>query len=114
MAPRRAAIANPASVNCIDRGGTLTIVRKASGGEYGICTFAGGRQCEEWALWRGDCPPGGVDITGSDDAAARYCLITGGVYSTKMQDDEQSRKSLCTLRDKTPCDAQEYYTGKCP
>ena len=34
-----AAIANPASENCIKQGGTLSIVERGDGGQYGICTF---------------------------------------------------------------------------
>ena len=47
-----AGLANPASVNCIDQGGTLEIRHDAAGGAYGVCRFADGRQCEEWALFR--------------------------------------------------------------
>jgi putative hemolysin/predicted metal-dependent phosphoesterase TrpH len=57
-------IANPASVNCINKGGTLSIQKSADGGEYGICIFEDNRQCEEWALFRGECPAGGKKITG--------------------------------------------------
>ncbi|WP_454735034.1 DUF333 domain-containing protein [Cupriavidus necator] len=28
------------------------------GGQTGICTFPSGKQCEEWALMRGECTPG--------------------------------------------------------
>lgn len=50
-------MANPASVNCAQRGGKLQIVSTA-GGQTGICTFPSGKQCEEWALMRGECTPG--------------------------------------------------------
>lgn len=49
-------IANPASVNCIDKGGTLEIV-DAPEGQHGICTLKDGTKCEEWAYMRGECPP---------------------------------------------------------
>jgi putative hemolysin/predicted metal-dependent phosphoesterase TrpH len=61
---KKTGIANPASVNCINKGGTLSIQKSADGGEYGICTFEDNRQCEEWALFRGECPAGGRKITG--------------------------------------------------
>jgi len=48
-------IANPASENCVQKGGTLEI-RTNKSGEYGVCLFEDNRQCEEWALMRGDCP----------------------------------------------------------
>jgi len=52
-------IANPASVNCIDKGGVLSIQKRGDGGEYGICIFEDNSQCEEWALFRGECSAGG-------------------------------------------------------
>ena len=53
-------IANPASVNCIKHGGTLSIRERGDGGEYGVCMFTDNRQCEEWAMFRGKCPVGGL------------------------------------------------------
>ena len=58
-------IANPASVNCINKGGKLSIQKGVDGGEYGICIFEDNSQCEEWALFRGECTPGGKKVTGS-------------------------------------------------
>jgi predicted secreted protein/putative hemolysin len=52
--PGQPAIANPASVYCGENAGTLEIRKDASGGEYGMCTFANGTSCEEWALFRGE------------------------------------------------------------
>lgn len=57
-------IANPASVNCINQGGRLSIQKREDGGEYGICIFEDNGQCEEWALYRGECPAGGRKVTG--------------------------------------------------
>ncbi len=48
-------IANPASTNCIDKGGKLDIRTDANGGQYGVCILAGGKECEEWAFYKGDC-----------------------------------------------------------
>ena len=47
-------MANPASVNCTTKGGTLEIRQDGSGGQYGVCLFEDNRQCEEWALFNGD------------------------------------------------------------
>ena len=47
-------IANPASVNCIENGGKLSIVNKPEG-QIGMCTFSDGTVCEEWAYFRGEC-----------------------------------------------------------
>lgn len=50
---------NPASVNCLNRGGRLEMRKGPDGGESGYCVFAGGGECEEWALFRGTCAPPG-------------------------------------------------------
>jgi putative hemolysin len=48
-------IANPASVNCINNGGKLSIIDKPEG-QVGMCTLSNGTVCEEWAYFRGECP----------------------------------------------------------
>lgn len=50
-------LANPASENCIAKGGTLEIVDTPEG-QHGMCTLADGTRCEEWAFMRGECPCG--------------------------------------------------------
>jgi putative hemolysin len=61
-----AQLANPASENCVAVGGTRSIENRVDGGQFGLCLFEDNRQCEEWALLRGDCPVGGVKVTGYD------------------------------------------------
>lgn len=51
--------ANPASVFCVDNGGTLSL-NSSDDGVTGTCTFSSGEQCEEWALFRGECDIEGV------------------------------------------------------
>lgn len=53
-----AGIANPASVYCIDQGGTLELRTDPDGGVYGVCIFSDGSECEEWAYFRNECQPG--------------------------------------------------------
>jgi putative hemolysin len=48
-------IANPASVYCVQSGYTLEIRTNAGGGEYGVCIFPDGSECEEWAFFRNEC-----------------------------------------------------------
>ena len=55
-------IANPASVNCQDGGNTLEIRQDSGGGEYGVCMFPDGTECEEWAYFRGECEPGDMVV----------------------------------------------------
>lgn len=49
---------NPASVYCEEVGGQLDIREDPDGGQYGVCVFADGSECDEWDLYRGDCEPG--------------------------------------------------------
>jgi len=108
------AIANPASENCLKQGGTLEIRKRGDGGEYGVCLFEDNRQCEEWALLRGDCPVGGRKVTGYVTEAAQYCAITGGEYAVTGNSNTDNEQGTCTLKDGQVCDAREYYQGKCP
>ncbi|GAJ29781.1 putative hemolysin [Acidomonas methanolica] len=52
-APGPVGMPNPASVHCVQRGGTLEI-RNAPGGQTGYCHLPDGRVVEEWALFRQD------------------------------------------------------------
>ncbi len=47
---------NPASVYCEKNGGKLEI-RTNEKGQYGVCKFSNGSECEEWAYFRGQCKP---------------------------------------------------------
>lgn len=47
-------IANPASVHCIENNGTLEIRSDDAGNQYGVC-IKDGKECEEWAFFRGEC-----------------------------------------------------------
>ncbi len=44
---------NPASVYCENKGYTLEI-RTGDAGQYGVCIH-NGKECEEWAYYRGEC-----------------------------------------------------------
>jgi len=103
--PKITGLANPASVNCHEKKGELKIVKGPGGGEYGICIFEDNRQCEEWAMFRGECPEGGVKITGYYTPEGVFCAITGGSY------DEKAGK--CTLKDGKVCGAVEHYKLEC-
>ncbi len=106
MTKNGTSLANPASVNCEEKGGTLTIKKRPGGGEYGVCDFEDDMQCEEWALMRGECPVGGINTIGYDTEAEVYCAITGG-KTLAVKD------ATCTLPDGTVCNAGEYFRGTC-
>jgi len=49
-------LANPASQNCVAKGGKVDI-REGKNGQYGVCVFPNGKECDEWALYKGQCSP---------------------------------------------------------
>jgi putative hemolysin len=51
-------MANPASVYCVQSGYTLEIRASTGGGQYGVCIFPDGSECEEWAFFRKECGAG--------------------------------------------------------
>lgn len=106
-------IANPASQNCVKQGGALVIETRPDGGQYGVCQFEDNRQCEEWALLRGECPIGGVTVTGYATPAGRYCAITGGQYAANSGRGSDDEQGTCTFKDGRQCDAQAYFEGAC-
>ncbi len=106
-------LANPASVRCVEQGGTLKIEARPDGGQYGVCTFVDNYQCEEWALFRGECPKGGLRVTGYATPAGRFCAITGGRYTVSSLPTAAVEKGVCLLSGGKTCDADAYYAGTC-
>lgn len=107
-------LANPASVNCVEKGGRSESRERGTLGTYGVCVFDDNRQCDEWAMFRGQCPVGGLKITGYQTEVARFCVISGGEYKITSALEDQNEKGTCTTGQGITCDADEYYTGKCP
>lgn len=65
-------IANPASVNCIEKGGKLSIVDQPEG-QVGMCTLPDGTICDEWLFFRGECAtPSPVLISGTEKAIQTF------------------------------------------
>lgn len=101
-----AQMANPASVNCTKVGGNLVIEKRGDGGEYGLCYFEDNRACEEWALFRGECPVGGRRTTGYDSIDQKYCAWLGGeTFATP--------NSVCTFKNGKKCSTLSFYNGTC-
>lgn len=99
-------LANPASVNCTQKGGTLSIQSLGNGSQYGLCEFEDNMACEEWAMYRGDCPVGGVKTTGFDNTAQMYCAWLGG-QTLAVQNAQ------CTLPSGKVCPVSSLYQGTC-
>jgi putative hemolysin len=108
-----AQLPNPASQFCVENGGELSIEESGSGGQFGVCTFQDGKQCEEWALFRGECPMGGVDVSGYITPAGRFCAITGGEYTATANQGTADETGTCTFKNGKTCDASELYKGEC-
>ncbi len=106
-------LANPASQNCVAHSGALAIEKRPDGGQYGVCVFTDDYQCEEWAMFRGDCRVGGLRVTGYITPAARYCAITGGRYAVTANSGTADEQGSCALPGGTSCDAVAYYRGSC-
>jgi putative hemolysin len=83
-------IANPASENCVQQGGAVSIQKNSDGSEYGLCVFPDGKQCEEWALLRGECPVGGIPAVGLTPSGNTNTAEFGRV---KIAFDDQLAKS---------------------
>ena len=56
-----ARMANPASLNCIQQKGKLQTVKTAQG-EVTYCLLPSGKKCEEWDMFRGNCPVRTVNV----------------------------------------------------
>ena len=79
-----------------------------------VCHFTDNRQCEEWALFRGDCPVGGVPVAGYATPAARYCGIRGGAYKVMASKTAaKPEQGTCNLPGGRACDVHALYAGKC-
>lgn len=110
-------LANPAAENCVAVGGQSiikdTLIDGEKFGQYGVCEFEEGRLCEEWALFNGDCPEGGVKVTGYVTDAAVFCAITGGEYAVTGMSGETYEQGTCTGADGKECEVWDYYRGAC-
>lgn len=97
---------NPAERYCLKVGGSLAVRTRGDGRAYELCQFPDNRACEAWALWRGDCPIGGVKTTGFDTIAQAYCAWLGGKTLALPH-------ATCTLPNGKVCDDNALYNGLC-
>ncbi|NTV23255.1 MAG: DUF333 domain-containing protein [Nanoarchaeota archaeon] len=86
-------MANPASVYCVKRGGSLEIIDEPEG-QVGYCTLPDGTVCEEWAYFRGECGSSEGPICGN------------GI----CEEGEGSSGQDCKLG----YDCEAMYRGTCP
>jgi putative hemolysin len=106
LEPLTSALANPASVNCVNKGGQTHIQNKPNGSQYGLCFFDDNRACEEWAMFNGECPIGGRKTTGFDTDAQKFCAWSGGqTFAVE--------NAICTFNDGSTCPDNDFYFGTC-
>lgn len=71
---------NPASVYCVEEGGTLEIREDVDGNQTGFCIFDDGSECEEWKLFNGECKKGDLfckDMCGDGVCQEIVCMAVG-------------------------------------
>ena len=84
-------LANPASENCVTQGGTVSIQKNSDGSEYGLCIFPDGKQCEEWAMLRGECPVGGISVVGRYTTQLPAADAAGRVMELELLPDNTAK-----------------------
>lgn len=88
-----AGLPNPASVYCEEQGFTLEIRTDADGGQYGVCVFPDGDECEEWAFFRGECEPGEeaeeLVVEQTSMPPAGQAVVGWGGWVISLPDDAQ-------------------------
>lgn len=97
------AMPNPAAVACLKAGGSLTDEESAIGGTN--CVFPDGKICNQWALFRGECPAGGVRLPENISFEERACLLSGGHY--------QSSQNQCKTPEGKTCPGDAFLARDC-
>lgn len=97
--PGQSGMPNPASVYCGQVGGTTDIKKDASGGEYGMCTFANGTSCEEWALFRGEGCKAGMEAAATPAADGKKMVTLTDTDNGRTEDIAQNTRFAIQLRE---------------
>lgn len=95
-----AGLANPASVHCQEQGGRLEMRQDKEGGQYGVCIFEDGSECEEWAFYRDECVPGEATIPWEQAADLIRNGLVEAVFQTHALDvtlELKDGRSLTTI-----------------
>lgn len=114
---KQAQIANPASTNCIEQGGKLAF-QENENGTVGICTLPDGTECEEWALFRGECPAKAHYCT-PESRNAEVCTAEYNPVCGWFNSSVKCIKYPCAITASNPCVAcsnplVDYWTqGEC-
>jgi|GEM_PF-2681618 len=110
-------IANPAAKDCVLKGYTYEIRADAAGGQYGVCSKPGYTECEEWALYRGDCQLVPINATdnqsqGLANPASVNCIGKGYNLTIKT-DSEGGQYGVCSKPGYTECEEWAFFRDNC-
>jgi uncharacterized protein len=94
--PNSSTLANPASVYCQGLG-YQEETRTNDSGQYGVCIFPDGSECDSWDFLAGRC--------GADKS---YCAKQG--YTLKTN---ETNIGTCVFSDTSFCDELQYFNGEC-
>lgn len=89
-------LANPASNYCVGVG-YKEETRDGDAGQYGVCIFSDGSECDSWDFLAGRC-----------EADKSYCVQQG--YTLKTND---TNIGTCVFSDTAYCDELAYFKGEC-
>ncbi len=109
------AMSNPASENCTANWGEIKLEKIWDGSVIGVCYFDDNRQCEEWAMYRNECPVGWLKVTGYVLDSSRYCAIVGGTFTPKQDEsipEKADQLGTCTLPNGKTLNARDLYNNK--
>lgn len=100
--------ANPAAVNCEQKGGKSEIKTAPSGDQYGVCKFSDGTECEAWAYMNGTCKPG--QYKNWDENINKQPNLSINFYTTGFTDSitDQSSENSWTKNTWTDKEKAKY------
>lgn len=100
---------NPATIHCAEQGGQIELAISPQE-IVGICAFADGSVCDEWAFLDESCVPG-QHLPTYTQFASSACTQAGAMFST-ITGQDGSEYEVCNFGDSV-CDAQSYFDGSC-
>ncbi|MDR0788529.1 MAG: DUF333 domain-containing protein [Gemmatimonadota bacterium] len=101
-------LANPASVYCVEQGGTVE-VREEAAGQAGYCHLADGRVVEEWAFFR-EATASPTGQVGIPNPASAYCIEQGGTL--EIREVAAGQAGFCHLPDGRVIDEWELFRSQ--
>ncbi len=106
---------NPASANCVEKGGKLDI-RSEANGQVGYCQFPDGSECEEWAYFRNECQPktpiaSPTAVPNMPNPASANCIKQGG--ELVIRTDANGEAGYCQFPDGSECEEWALFRAEC-